>query len=892
MKIKAISQKIISLIICLILIVSFIPTLAFADSEDSENTSILSTIDQESNSDSNKKDTEKDQQALPSRASADLEVNAEEKETDNSNYQSKDELLANSWRFDDGDRVYSYEGASTDASDFYGIAPFAAESGASSYATWYKSNGTTSYTYKAKPSDAGKTISVSGVKRVGIDVSYWQGNIDWAKVKNSGVSFAIIRCGYGANYSGYDDTQFLNYVKGAKANGIDMGIYLYSYADDVEDGIDEAQHVLRLLNEAGLKPKDLAYPVFYDLEDDDTKALNSKQLGQLATNFCNTISAEGYDVGIYANKDWWTNRLTDSVFSNSGWHKWVARYPGSNQATTSGVSDTEIWQFSDCGHVDGISGNVDMNFDYVDRYGWRQESGKWYWYDENGNKATGWKLLDGTWYFFNNSGAMETDWEYINGKWYYLYPSWGGMATGWVNLGGTYYYLDKDGAMLTGWQEYNGNTYYLDASGAMATGWKEIEGEWYHFAGWGGMETGWIKPGGTWYYLDSDGVMVKGLQTINGCEYYFSESGTMKGAMKTGWQLIDSKWYYFANWGGMEKGKWINPGGTYYYLDKDGAMLTGWQEYNGNTYYLDASGAMATGWKEIEGEWYHFAGWGGMETGWIKPGGTWYYLDSDGVMLTGFQTINNGLYYLSETGDFKGSMWSNCQIDLGNNICGYASSWGAIFKLGVYDGNKIVLQNEKGETLTGWQYIANRWFYGQPNTGIMQTGWLKLGSTWYYLSPSGAMVTGWQTIDGKSYYFTSSGAWVNGGEMAIRAQGYSSGTGYLIMVDCAAHKVGVFKGSTNNWSLQYSWSCVTGAPSTPTVKGVFHTTGFKRNALTTDSRAIYCTQIWGGYFFHSILVSESELGKSLSHGCIRLPYSAAQWIHRNIFAGTTVVIYN
>ena len=128
--------------------------------------------------------------------------------------------------------------------------------------------------------------------------------------------------------------------------------------------------------------------------------------------------------------------------------------------------------------------------------------------------------------------------------------------------------------------------------------------------------------------------------------------------------------------------------------------------------------------------------------------------------------------------------------------------------------------------------------------------------------------------------------------MLNRIKGKSSGTRWLIAVDRSTHKVGVFKGSANNWSIQYYWSCVTGAPSTPTITGTYRTTGFKRNALTTDSRAIYCTQIWGGYFFHSILVSESELGKSLSHGCIRLPYSAAQWIHRNIYAGTTVVIYN
>ena len=128
--------------------------------------------------------------------------------------------------------------------------------------------------------------------------------------------------------------------------------------------------------------------------------------------------------------------------------------------------------------------------------------------------------------------------------------------------------------------------------------------------------------------------------------------------------------------------------------------------------------------------------------------------------------------------------------------------------------------------------------------------------------------------------------------MQDRIWGYSSGTQWLIGVDRSTHRVGVFRGSANNWSLEYWWSCVTGAPSTPTITGFYRTTGGKRMSLSTDSRAKWCTQIWNGYFFHTILNSDAELGNSLSHGCLRMSYPSAQWIYSNIYAGTAVVIYN
>lgn len=183
---------------------------------------------------------------------------------------------------------------------------------------------------------------------VGIDVSYHNKTIDWQKVKNAGVDYVIIRCGYGDDDPSQDDTKWLENVKECERLGIPYGVYLYSYATTVEGAKSEADHTLRLLK--GHNP---TYPVYYDLEDNSTLG---SDFDALATTFCSKITEAGYSAGVYASKSWWDKYLTSSIYDQ--WARWVARYN-----TYCGYTKTySMWQYTSLGKVDGIEGYVDLNY--------------------------------------------------------------------------------------------------------------------------------------------------------------------------------------------------------------------------------------------------------------------------------------------------------------------------------------------------------------------------------------------------------------------------------------------------------------------------------------------------------------------------------------------------
>lgn len=188
----------------------------------------------------------------------------------------------------------------------------------------------------------------------GIDISEHQGNINWEKVKSNGIDFAILRCGFGMDITAQDDSQFERNIKECERLGIPYGVYLFSYADTVDKAKSEAEHTLRLIR--GHKPN---LGVWYDIEDNNTSGSVEKYiLTNIINTYCNIIKNAGFMCGIYASLSWLNNKIESSI--KNTFPIWVAQYYKECQYTGKYV----LWQYSSTGKVDGILGNVDMNYLY------------------------------------------------------------------------------------------------------------------------------------------------------------------------------------------------------------------------------------------------------------------------------------------------------------------------------------------------------------------------------------------------------------------------------------------------------------------------------------------------------------------------------------------------
>ncbi len=203
----------------------------------------------------------------------------------------------------------------------------------------------------------GKMSSASGT--MGIDVSKWNGSIDWNAVKNSGVSYAIIRCGYRGSSTGalIEDPKFRSNIKGAKAAGLKVGVYFFSQAVNEVEAVEEASMALNLVSGYGL-----SYPIFLDVEASGGRGdgVSREVRTAVCRAFCATVQNSGYSAGIYANKTWFSEKINTGSLTN--YKIWLAQYAS---APTYTATRYDMWQYSAKGKVSGIKGDVDMNISYL-----------------------------------------------------------------------------------------------------------------------------------------------------------------------------------------------------------------------------------------------------------------------------------------------------------------------------------------------------------------------------------------------------------------------------------------------------------------------------------------------------------------------------------------------
>lgn len=402
-----------------------------------------------------------------------------------------------------------------------------------------------------------------------IDVSGWQGDIDWAKAKADGVEGAIIRLGYGEGNNA--DKKAQRNISECKRLGIPFGIYWYSYADTPALAKEEGTDVVAKLKQFGVNPSDLAYPVYYDLEkwtwEGHQPPTDPNVYNNIVNNWYSALQSGGYrNLGVYSYTSYLQGPLKHAdIYAKT---TWVAQY-GARMGFDSFPTNSRGWQYTSSGKVDGISGNVDMNAfgnkEYANGGHWVTKNDQKYWRDSDGSLARSKEIYDpesNAWYWIDSDGTMAHDKDvYLRsngGKWV-RYDSNGHMVKGEdYRYGGWYYFDVTTGAMAKGisYVPSNGGkeVCYDRVTGKMLYGEQYVDYD-RKIAGWylfdrntGAMTYGDVylrSNGGKWVRYDrSSGKMVKGLQKQDGAWYYFDET---TGAMAHGrtWVPQWNTWHMF-----------------------------------------------------------------------------------------------------------------------------------------------------------------------------------------------------------------------------------------------------------------------------------------------------------------------------------------------------------
>ena len=548
----------------------------------------------------------------------------------------------------------------------------------------------------------------------------------------------------------------------------------------------------------------------------------------------------------------------------------------------------------------------------------------------NGKTATS-ELLD----------AAETGWwAYARPEGFVVRGRWTDPSTGYVYLANNDGRLEDPGWVVSSSYGQGLQRYWVDAKAHAAVPGYSSDG-WDHYTTSSGyVLRGTLRDGSDYYIANNDGKLTASSATDTstgwwvtsslgqGLQRYWLNSGKL--ALST---LIDpalghgAYWAYARPEGYVVRGRWTDPSTGYVYLANNDGRLEGpgWVVSSSygqglQRYWIDAKAHAAVPGYSKDG-WAHYT----TSSGYVLRGvsilgdGTFYRANNDGKVLDSTEGSKDyiGWWVTSSLGHGLQRYWLNSGKLALSTLIDPALGHGAYWAYARPEGFVVRGKWDKGN---GHVYVAD-------NDGVLPSvsGWMVTGKydggtlqRYYMDGDAHAAVTSFFRVDGNLYYGIGWQGYVlrnstiaydgsfyvadNDGvltkrkyspliqSMVDRAQGFSSSTGWLVLVSRSDCHVAVFSGGRGNWNLYDDFACAVGASSSPTITGTYATQS-RRPSLDTDSRARYCTQINGGYFFHTILSSNSELGHWASHGCIRLPVEKARWIYSNLPLRTTVNIY-
>ena len=385
-------------------------------------------------------------------------------------------------------------------------------------------------------------------------------------------------------------------------------------------------------------------------------------------------------------------------------------------------------------------------------------------------------------------------------------------------------------------------------------------------------EVGWNREGIAWYATNGEKLAIQGFWLVTDAwgslERYWVQSDAIIAtsrfleADEVGWTA------YATDTGAVVRGKYDRGDGYVYVADNDGRLAAtasgedGWlvtDAYDGGMqryYYVAAERAMRSGFFEIDGAKYFGMGGQGYVLRGRTPWGDHMLLaNNDGHLATGSGWLVTDIY----EGSMRRYWLESAYGDYMGAKCGFFDA----------EGNK---------------------YYGNYDTGYVTTNdYARDGGTWYWANNDGVLAV----VDPPGWF-----------SMSEMAQGYSSPTGYLLMIDNDSCHVGVFSGYEGNWNMDYYWDCANGRDDAPTVRGTYYLGDKGYSFGDDDHTCFYYSQISGNYLFHSILYEPYQssprddnikfdgLGGHYSNGCVRLATDNAYWIYDNVPSGTKIVSYN